>query len=303
MAKHRSVPPPIPRASASAPPSAQAQAAAPAQVTAPIRPSAPASVLAARPDRTAALSEGLRQAFRRHAAGVAVVTFTRRDEPVGFTATSVTSLSHRPPLVSLALATTSSLIPALLAARTLVVHLLGHDTRELAMRFAEPGADRFAPPTRWRRLETGEPLLSDAAVWLRCRIRERISAGDHWLVIAEVLDSQLERPVAPLVYHDGGYGMFHTAEPGRATESTLGAARAPSTRASAPRSTSEPAVQAAPSTPAGPAAVGTSSEARPSKQVGPSEQGGRAKPGGPSKPGGPPGRNSWPDGDLGIRSV
>ncbi|WP_308204555.1 flavin reductase family protein, partial [Frankia sp. R82] len=201
MPKHTPVPPPTPRAAASAPTSAPA----PAQASRPDQ--------AVRSDPAVAASEGLRQAFRRHAAGVAVVTFTRRGEPVGFTATSVTSLSHRPPLISLALATTSSLVPALHAAETLIVHLLGQDARELAMRFAEPGADRFAPPTRWRRLETGEPLLADAAVWLRCRIRERISAGDHWLVITEVLDSHLERPVAPLVYHDGGYGTFHTGAP------------------------------------------------------------------------------------------
>ncbi|KJE20140.1 conserved protein of DIM6/NTAB family [Frankia torreyi] len=157
-------------------------------------------------DRAAAAA--LRRAFRRHAAGVTIVTLTGAQGPVGFTATSVASLSQSPPLVSLSLSAGSSIVPTLHAADTLVVHLLSHDQHDLAARFAAPGADRFAAPTRWRTLGTGEPLLLDAAVWLRCRIRDRIPAGDHWLVVAEVVESRAERSVAPLVYHDGGYGTF-----------------------------------------------------------------------------------------------
>ncbi len=180
----------------------------------------------------AAHGEAFRQVFRRHAAGVTIVTMAGARGPSGFTATSVTSLSERPPLLSLALSTGSSLVPALLAADSLVVHLLSHDQRDLAARFARPGADRFAPPTRWRPLDTGEPLLLDAAVWVRCGIRQRIAAGDHWLVIAEVLDSRTHRSAAPLVYHDGGYGTFHSpgadlaARAPAAGDATTGPARA-----------------------------------------------------------------------------
>ncbi|WP_308205747.1 flavin reductase family protein, partial [Frankia sp. AiPs1] len=173
-------------------------------VTAPPRPAPPAGPVAA--DRAAATA--LRRAFRRHAAGVTIVTMGGAQGPVGFTATSVASLSQSPPLVSLSLSAGSSIVPTLQVVDTLVVHLLSHDQHDLAARFAAVGADRFAAPTRWRRLGTGEPLLTDVAVWLRCRIRQRIPAGDHWLVVAEVVESRAERSVAPLVYHDGGYGTF-----------------------------------------------------------------------------------------------
>jgi flavin reductase (DIM6/NTAB) family NADH-FMN oxidoreductase RutF len=176
---------------------------------APPRPASSASPAAA--DRAAAdraAATALRRAFRRHAAGVTIVTMDGAQGPVGFTATSVASLSQSPPLVSLSLSAASSIVPTLHAVDTLVVHLLSHDQHDLAARFAAAGADRFAAPTRWRRLGTGEPLLIDVAVWLRCRIRQRIPAGDHWLVVAEVVESRAERSVAPLVYHDGGYGTF-----------------------------------------------------------------------------------------------
>ncbi|OAA23386.1 conserved protein of DIM6/NTAB family [Frankia sp. EI5c] len=158
--------------------------------------------------------DGLRRAFRRHAAGVTIVTMAGPRGPVGFTATSVASLSEQPPLVSLALSTTSSLAPVLTGAATLLVHLLSAGQHELAARFARPGADRFAAPTRWRALPGGEPLLLDAAVWMRCRIRRRTVEGDHHLVIAEILESHAERAEAPLVYHDGAYGTLQPARLG-----------------------------------------------------------------------------------------
>ncbi len=56
------------------------------------------------------------------------------------------------------------------------------------MEAARRGVDRFAPPTRWTRLPTGEPPLPAAAAWLRCRVEHRL-------------------------YHDGGYAGLVTGEP------------------------------------------------------------------------------------------
>ncbi|ABW16534.1 flavin reductase domain protein FMN-binding [Parafrankia sp. EAN1pec] len=170
---------------------------------------APVPVSAAPQPGAAVDPAALRSAFRRHAAGVTVVTMIGPRGPVGFTATSVASLSADPPLLSLSLSATSSSAPALLAAGTLVVHLLSDGQQEIAARFATSGIDRFAEPTRWRRLPTGEPLLVDAAVWLRTRIHSRLNAGDHHLVIAEVLETRSHRHSQPLIYHNGTYGTIN----------------------------------------------------------------------------------------------
>jgi flavin reductase (DIM6/NTAB) family NADH-FMN oxidoreductase RutF len=180
----------------------------------PSPPSPRAASRASAGDQQEAGAEAMRQAFRRHAAGVTIVTMAGQRGPVGFTATSVASLSERPPLLALSLSVRSSIAPALRAAETLLVHLLGQNQQDLAVRFAAPGADRFAAPTRWRPLATGEPLLLDAPTWLRCRIRERTATGDHWLVVAEILESRVDASAEPLVYHDGGYGtVLKTATP------------------------------------------------------------------------------------------
>ncbi|WP_241255388.1 flavin reductase family protein [Candidatus Protofrankia californiensis] len=158
--------------------------------------------------------DAYRQVFRRHAAGVTVVTLEGVSGPVGFTATSVASLSLEPPLISLSVASTSSSWPALLVADTVVVHLLSDGQRDTAHRFATKGVDRFAPPTRWTRLPTGEPLLVEAEAWVRARLEHRVATGDHRLLVARVLQAHTGDDATPLIYHDGRYGTFTESDTG-----------------------------------------------------------------------------------------
>ena len=54
-------------------------------------------------------SEALKAVFRRHASGVSVITMTGENlRPVGFTATSMTSLGSNPALASFNVASGSS---------------------------------------------------------------------------------------------------------------------------------------------------------------------------------------------------
>ncbi|HSY00308.1 MAG TPA: flavin reductase family protein, partial [Streptomyces sp.] len=84
----------------------------------------------------------LRSVFRRHAAGVAVITARDAGGPVGFTATSLTSVSAEPPLLSFGIGTGASSWPVISEAEYVGVHILGEHQRELAATFARSGADR-----------------------------------------------------------------------------------------------------------------------------------------------------------------
>ncbi|GAA4929861.1 flavin reductase family protein [Streptomyces coeruleoprunus] len=155
--------------------------------------------------------ELLRSAFRRHAAGVAVITAqggsAHGGRPVGFTATSLTSVSAEPPLVSFGIGTSSSSWPVVSGAAYVGVHVLADDQEELAATFARSGADRFAAPTRWYPGPEGVPVLDGALAWLVCRVVARVPAGDHRVVVAEVVAGDpAARPGRPLLYH---HGRFH----------------------------------------------------------------------------------------------
>jgi len=146
-----------------------------------------------------------RRLLRRHAAGVVVVT-AAGDPPAGFTATSFTSVSLEPPLVSFALARTASTWRTVKTAPTVAVHVLHSDQEELARTFATSGIDRFAAH-RWRPGPDGVPLLEGVLARLVCRVHRRIPAGDHTIVLATPLFGEYDpdEHAPPLVYHAGRY--------------------------------------------------------------------------------------------------
>ncbi|GAA2422866.1 flavin reductase family protein [Streptomyces macrosporus] len=159
------------------------------------------------PDVTDAGPALLRAVFRRHAAGVAVVTAHGRGRPVGFTATSLASVAAEPPLLSFNIATASSSWPVIAEAEHVGVHVLGGHQRELAAVFARPGADRFAPPTRWHRGPHGVPVLEGVLAWLVCDVVARVPAGDHRLVLAEAVTGDASGAGLPLLYHGGRFNV------------------------------------------------------------------------------------------------
>ncbi|MEU9666229.1 flavin reductase family protein [Streptomyces bobili] len=147
----------------------------------------------------------LRSVFRRHAAGVAVITAPGDGGPVGFTATSLTSVSAEPPMLSFGIGTGASSWPAVSAAGHVGVHILGDHQRELAATFARSGADRFGAPTSWRAGPEGVPVLDDVLAWLVCRVVARVPAGDHRIVLAEVVLGDPAGAGRPLLYHQGRF--------------------------------------------------------------------------------------------------
>ncbi len=158
-------------------------------------------------DREVVAADELRRLMRRHATTVTVITIAGADRPVGFTATSFTSVSLRPPLVSFCVGRGSSCWQVLETARHVGVHLLGAGQAEVARTFATGGIDRFAGPTAWQPGPYGVPLLDGVLAWLVCRVADRIVAGDHAIVLAEpVLAEHAEG--APLLYHNGRYACL-----------------------------------------------------------------------------------------------
>jgi flavin reductase (DIM6/NTAB) family NADH-FMN oxidoreductase RutF len=150
----------------------------------------------------------LRSVFRRHAAGVAVITARGADGPVGFTATSLTSVSAEPPMLSFGIGTGASSWPAIARAEHVGVHILGEHQEELAATFARRGADRFGAPTSWREGPEGVPVLDDVLAWLVCRVVARVPAGDHRIVLAEVVLGDPAGAGRPLLYHQGRFNAL-----------------------------------------------------------------------------------------------
>ncbi|HIT75017.1 MAG TPA: flavin reductase family protein [Candidatus Avipropionibacterium avicola] len=148
-------------------------------------------------------AEQFRAIFRAHPAGVAVVTLHDGHRPVGFTATSVISVSAEPPLVAFSVSTGSSSWPALSASRQVVINFLADDQASLSARFAASGVDRFADGG-WRPLPSGVPVLDGCSGWIEAAIHSRLPAADSRIVLVEAM-AAWGTGRQPLVYRDRSY--------------------------------------------------------------------------------------------------
>lgn len=153
-----------------------------------------------------AASEGtFKEMFRRHAAGVAIITVNYNGVPYGFTATSVASLSAQPPRFTFNMARSSSSWPAIANTTHIGVHMLGLENQELADRFART-RNRFEGD-HWELGPHEVPILKDVAGWLIGEIQMRLSFENNAVVVVEVVEGQVGEDGSPLLYHSGSYSQ------------------------------------------------------------------------------------------------
>ncbi|MEY2567030.1 MAG: 3-hydroxy-9,10-secoandrosta,3,5(10)-triene-9,17-dione monooxygenase reductase component [Actinomycetota bacterium] len=150
----------------------------------------------------------LRQVMGHFATGVTIITAMERDEPVGLTAQSFTSLSLDPPLILFSPGKTSSTWPRIEKAGYFTVNILGQAQEAVCRTFAVSGGDKFAE-VEWTPSEiTGSPLLDDVLAWVDCSVVTTHDAGDHIIVVGRVLDLGVEQEGKPLLFYRGGFGTF-----------------------------------------------------------------------------------------------
>lgn len=147
-----------------------------------------------------------RRVIGRFPTGVTVVTTCDgAGEPFGLTASSLASVSLEPLYLLVCIGTGSRSHDVVAEGEHFAVNVLGADSADLSRRFAlaDP-ADRF-DGIAWRREVTGSPVLDRAVAWLDCRVAQLHDAGDHTIVVGEVLGCDADDRAEPLVYHAGAY--------------------------------------------------------------------------------------------------
>lgn len=149
-------------------------------------------------------AEQFKAIFRAHPAAVAVITLDDNTQPMGFTATSVISVSASPPIIVFSVQGTSSSLEALQRSESVIIHFLDQRHHALAVRFATPGVDRFSE-LEWHRLPTFEPLLSEVDTWVRCTLVDKTLAGSSLLVQAAPQQAAIGTARTPIVYHDRAF--------------------------------------------------------------------------------------------------
>ncbi|MGZ4334692.1 MAG: flavin reductase family protein [Gaiellaceae bacterium] len=155
----------------------------------------------------AALDESLfREAIGHFATGVTVVTTLDEGRPAGMTASAVASLSLDPVLLLVCINNRLPTHEAIENSRRFVVNVLGEGDRELALRFAQPAADKFdGVPLR---TESDLPVLEQAIAHFVCDVHERFPGGDHSIFTGLVRECGAVRGRRPLLYFRSSFGSL-----------------------------------------------------------------------------------------------
>jgi flavin reductase (DIM6/NTAB) family NADH-FMN oxidoreductase RutF len=161
------------------------------------------------PEASRKPSEAMVMAFRgcvgEFATGVTVVTAEHDGLAAGMTLNSFTSVSLEPLLVLVSLGNGSRTLGATRAGGRFAVSILERGQREVALEFSEPGAP--FPAGHARRDHEGFLSVAGAAAVLRCHVERIEEAGDHALVLGEVV-SIAHGGGEPLVFYRGRFGGF-----------------------------------------------------------------------------------------------
>ena len=146
----------------------------------------------------------LRQVFGAFPSGVTAVAGLVAGAPVGMAASSFTSVSLDPPLVSVCIATTSTSWRLLRRTPRIGISVLGDGHQEACRRLAARDVDRFAG-LHWWATDDGAVLVGGASAWLECSVHREIRAGDHDVVLLAVHGLARDAGTAPLVFHSSRF--------------------------------------------------------------------------------------------------
>ncbi|ARD47884.1 oxygenase [Sporosarcina sp. P37] len=138
--------------------------------------------------------------------GVTVVTAVTEDgTPVGLTVNSFASVSLDPMLLLWSIDHRVSSIKAFTEGGKFAVHVLAGNQQELCSTFASRVEDRFST-CKWEMSDRGVPIIEDAFGVFECKTFQTIEAGDHTVIIGEVVDLHIDKQKDPMLYHRRVFG-------------------------------------------------------------------------------------------------
>ncbi|PZQ21516.1 MAG: flavin reductase [Sphingopyxis macrogoltabida] len=173
--------------------------------------STPAATLS--PERD--LTESMRDAMRRIASTVHIITAMDADGPLGMAATAVSSLSFDPPSLILCVNRNATMSASLKSGASFAVNVLHQQQVALVAPFSTSSLrhQRFAD-SGWN-MDGPAPALDNAQAVLSCVVDECRPYGSHIIIVGLVKSVVVRDDVDPLLYLDGAFrGVFAPETPG-----------------------------------------------------------------------------------------
>ena len=140
--------------------------------------------------------------------GLYVVTVSSDGEDHGMTANWLSQAAFEPPMLVVAVENGSKTLGLIRDSHHFAINLLLSGQRELAGKL---GRSAEQAPQKFKGIKTkpapasGAPILVDCLGWVECRVVATLPAGDHTLVLGEIINAGVEHDGEPLTLKDAGF--------------------------------------------------------------------------------------------------
>jgi flavin reductase (DIM6/NTAB) family NADH-FMN oxidoreductase RutF len=161
--------------------------------------------------------------MRRWASGVSVLTTHREGGIQGITVSSFCSLSLSPPLVLACIDKKTRSHGLIARHRAFAINVLKAGQERLSEMAAGHAGERgnWLEGFRYRKAETGAPILNDCLAWFDCSLETIHDGGDHTIFVGRV-EAAGHSEGRPLLYCEGAYHKMSETRP-KGRQGTRGA--------------------------------------------------------------------------------
>jgi len=144
----------------------------------------------------------------------AVLVTASSNEKTNVTAVEwATPVGETPPMVAFSLSTTSLTLDLICTSMEFVVAIPTEKIREAVVLCGSTSGkfiDKFAEGklTQVRAKKVSAPLVLEAAANMECKVLSCINAGDHVIVVGEIVEIHPLKGSEPLLFSSGGKKLF-----------------------------------------------------------------------------------------------
>lgn len=140
--------------------------------------------------------------------GLYGVTVHLDGEDHGMLANWVTQAAFEPPMIAMAVENDSKTLSMIRDARAFALSVLDEGQRDLAGKIGRSSA-KVSQKLKGIKTKPGpvykSPILTEALGWLECRLVGTLPAGDHTVVLGEVMEAEVEREGLVLTMQQAGF--------------------------------------------------------------------------------------------------
>ncbi len=149
------------------------------------------------------MPENIHSLFNHITQGVYVISVNNGKEKNAFTAAWVMQVSFDPFLICFSINPKHRSYQILQEGNVCCISVLNEKQFDVANHFGQSVADKMST-YQWLETKTGAPALVESLAYFDCQIDHFSEAGDHKIVVCQVIDAAIVKHGTPMLYRNTG---------------------------------------------------------------------------------------------------